>query len=262
MRANAVLGAIIGDLAGSTRESRRWKVPDRDFPLFDDGARFTDDTVLTIAVADALRTDLDFAAHLRRWARLYPHAGYGGMFKDWMDDDEAEPYFSFGNGSAMRVSPVAYAGDDLANVLPLARASASVTHDHPEGIKGAQAVASAILIARQGGDTDAVARAVAAFGYDLSRSVDDWRDEITFDVTCMGTVPPATQCVLEAHDVESAIRNAIWIGGDADTLAAVAGSLAGALWGIPAELEQLATGLLDPSIIDSLVAFDGWLGER
>lgn len=259
MRAHGVLGAIVGDIAGSTRESRRWKVPDRDFPLFDEGARFTDDTVLTIAVADALRSDVDFAAAIRKWARLYPHAGYGGMFRGWMDDDAADPYFSFGNGSAMRVSPVAYASDDLADVLPLARASASVTHDHPEGIKGAQAIASAVLIARGGGDTDAVGRAVQAFGYDLAWSVDRWRDETSFDVTCMGTVPAATRCVLEATDLESAIRNAIWIGGDADTLAAVAGSIAGALWGVPDDLAQQAVDRLDPPLSEALSSFDTWL---
>jgi ADP-ribosylglycohydrolase len=179
-----------------------------------------------------------------------------------MDDDDAPPYFSLGNGSAMRVSPVAYAGEDLADVLPLARASAAVTHDHPEGIKGAQAIASAILIARQGGDTDAVARAVQAFGYDLSWSVDRWRDETTFDVTCMGTVPAATSCVLEATDLESAVRNAVWIGGDADTIAAVAGSIAGAMWGVPDALLDAITSRVDPPLVETLVQFEAWVASR
>ena len=260
-RCPGVLGAIVGDVAGSTRESSHWKVADRDFPLFDDGARFTDDTVLTIAVADAMASDRDFSGAIRRWARLYPNAGYGGRFRGWLNDDAGEAYYSFGNGSAMRVSPVAYASDDLADLLPLARASASVTHDHPEGIKGAQAVASAILVARQDGDSDAVARAVQAFGYDLTWSVDRWREDTSFDVTCMGTVPAATRCVLEATDLESAIRNAIWIGGDADTLAAVAGSIAGALWGVPDDLARQAIDRLDTPLAEALATFEAWLAD-
>ena len=257
MPADGVVGAILGDLVGSVHESRWRKVPDRQFPFLTEESRFTDDTVLTIAVAEAVRLNVDFAEPIARWANRYPHAGFGGMFRSWMASADRQPYNSFGNGSAMRVSPVAYASDDLETVLALAAASAVVTHDHPEGIKGAQAIAGAILIARSGGKSDDITDLVAGrFDYDLSRSVETWRSETTFDVTCQGTVPAAVQAFLEASDLESAIRNAVYIGGDADTLAAIAGSIAGAAYGVTPDQRSAVLGHLRDDLTTELNAFE------
>jgi ADP-ribosylglycohydrolase len=259
MPADAVVGAILGDIVGSVHESAWRKVPDRDFPFLTDRSHFTDDTVLTIAVAEAVRLDLDFAEPIALWANRYPHAGYGGGFRRWMASDDRRPYGSFGNGSAMRVSAVAYTSDDLEVVLPLAAKSAAVTHSHPEGIRGAQAIAGAVLIARLGGSKDNIRDLVARrFTYDLSYSVDEWRDESNFDVTCQGTVPAAVQAFLEGDGVESTIRNAVYIGGDSDTLAAIAGSIAGAAYGVAPELRSVATARLDEYLRAELDAFEGW----
>jgi ADP-ribosyl-[dinitrogen reductase] hydrolase len=182
------------------------------------------DTVLTIAVAEAVRTGTDFSGPVHRWANAYPSAGFGGRFTAWMRSHEPQPYGSYSNGSVMRVSPVA----------------------------------GAILVGRSGGSTDDIRRTITGFGYRLPRSVEQWRAATTFDVTCVGTVPAAVQAVLEATDLESAIRNAVYIGGDADTLAAVAGSIAAALWGVPADLADAAMSRLDQPLIDELLAFDRW----
>jgi ADP-ribosyl-[dinitrogen reductase] hydrolase len=205
-----------------------------------------------------VRTGTDFSGPVHRWANAYPSAGFGGRFTAWMRSHEPQPYGSYSNGSVMRVSPVAYASDDLDVVLDLAARSASVTHDHHEAITGAQAVAGAILVGRSGGSTDDIRRTITGFGYRLPRSVEQWRAATTFDVTCVGTVPAAVQAVLEATDLESAIRNAVYIGGDADTLAAVAGSIAAALWGVPPDLADAAISRLDQPLIDELLAFDRW----
>lgn len=256
-----MLGTIIGDIVGSVHESRHRKVADLGFPLFASDARPTDDTVLTLAVAEALRRGIDFTVPIRRWARAYPHAGFGGMFIAWMRSDDAQSYGSLGNGSAMRVSPVGCAFDDLDTVLDVAARSASVTHDHPEGIRGAQAVAAAILVARTGDGTAGIREEVEGFGYDLSRSVEQWRNALTFDVTCRGTVPPAVQSVLESDSVESAVRNAVYIGGDADTLAAIAGGIAAAAFGVPQALIDEATHRLDTAMLAEVVAFTSWLDQ-
>ena len=203
-----MIGAIIGDVIGSVHEHTATKTTD--FPLFVPGSRFTDDTVLTIATADALLTDGDYARAYREWGNRYPRAGYGGAFKRWLRTPGEGPYGSFGNGSAMRVSPVAYAFDSVAEVLAEAKRSAAVTHDHPEGINGAQATALAVYLARTG-----VSRAeirteiVSRFGYDLSRTIEEIRPSYAFDVKCQGSVPEALTAFFETEDLEGAIRVAI-----------------------------------------------------
>jgi ADP-ribosylglycohydrolase len=235
-----MLGAIAGDIAGSTHEWHR--VENRDFPLFTPDSRFTDDSVLTAATAHAILTDGDYAQAYHAFGNRHPHAGYGGSFRAWLRTPEKQPYGSWGNGSAMRVSPVGWAFDTERDVLREAARSADVTHNHPHGVAGAQAVALGIFLARQGASKEEIRRALSErFGYDLARTVDDIRPGYRFDVSCLGSVPVAIVAFLDATGVEQAIRNAIWLGGDADTQAAIAGSLAEA-WhgGVPAELRTAA----------------------
>lgn len=231
-----MLGAIAGDILGSTFEHHRVKTID--FPLFPEGSRFTDDTVLTVATAFSLLTDNDFAANYRLFGRVYPRAGYGRQFKTWLENTEIGPYNSWGNGSAMRVSPVAWAYETEAEVLVAAKKSAVVTHDHPEGIKGAQAVALAIFMARNDESKPAIKQAITdRFGYDLSRSVDDIRPGYEFDVSCQGSVPESLICFLEGNDWLEGVKLAISLGGDADTMACICGAVAEAYYGgVPADV--------------------------
>jgi ADP-ribosyl-[dinitrogen reductase] hydrolase len=236
-----MFGALIGDLIGSAYEGTAGQRKDFE-PLIHPCARFTDDSVLTCAVAEAL---LDgergeaIARRFKQWGRRYPGCGWGQGFRKWLWSSSLLPYGSFGNGSAMRVSPAALLARGRDEALDLARATAEVTHDHPEGIRGARAVALAIYLALQGEAPAAIRREVAAFsGYDLSSSVDQIRPGYRFDATCQGSVPQALTCALEARDFEDAIRNAVSLGGDADTLAAIAGPVAEALFGIPHALAQ------------------------
>ncbi len=240
-----MLGAIAGDVIGSVYEHRQVKLTD--FPLFSEGSRFTDDSVLTAAVADALLQGRPYAENLRAFYRHYPGAGYGYLFGAWGRGEIAEPYQSFGNGSAMRVSPVAYVHDDLDAVLAEAEASAVVTHDHPDGVAGAKAVAAAIFLARSGADKAAIkAYLDAHFAYDLDRRLDDLRPDYRFDATCPGSVGEAILAFLESTDFESAVRLAVSLGGDADTQAAIAGSIAEAYYqGVPAEIEAEIFARLD-----------------
>ena len=189
-----MLGPITGDIIGSTFEFNRTKSPD--FPLFPEGSRFTDDTVLTVATAFSLLTDGDWAANYRLFGRLYPLAGYGASFRKWLAEGGSGPYNSWGNGSAMRVAPVAWAFDTEQAVLATARDSAAVTHDHPEGIKGAQATALAVFLARQGADKETIRAEISGrFGYDLDRATDEIRPCYAFDVSCQGSVPEALTAV-------------------------------------------------------------------
>jgi ADP-ribosyl-[dinitrogen reductase] hydrolase len=227
-----MLGAIIGDIAGSIYEGTNHK--SKDFPFLAPGADFTDDTVCTIAVADALLHGKPPAAVLHEWCARYPGRGYGGMFARWIQKPGAPPYNSYGNGAAMRVSPAGLLGRKLDEVLDMARRVTEVTHNHPEGLKGAAATSHAIFLARGGAGPDAIRAAIqTTYGYDLSRTVDSIRPVYRFNETCQKTVPEALICALEARDFEDAIRNAISIGGDSDTVAAIAGGLAEALFGIP-----------------------------
>lgn len=236
-----MFGAIVGDMVGSVYEWNNVKTTE--FPLFTELSTFTDDSVMTIAVAHAVLNAAEAGRDLshgeltdlmRAYGKIYPDAGYGGRFRQWLRTPYPKPYHSFGNGSAMRVSPVAWAADDLQTVEHLATVSAEVTHNHPEGIKGAQAIAGCILLARLGASNQEIrSYAEDKHGYDLGFTLDEIRPAYEFDVSCQGSVPQAIVAFLESTDFESAVRLAVSIGGDSDTIGAMAGSIAQARYGIP-----------------------------
>ena len=249
-----MLGAIVGDIVGSVYEFDNHR--SKDFPLFTERSHFTDDSILTIATADTLmQHEWDFAAKYREYGKKYP-SSYGNRFQSWIDEVITGPYDSFGNGSAMRVSPVAWFEKHDHRVMELAKRSAEVTHNHPEGIKGAQATAMAILWARSGVPRNRIRRDIEErFGYDLSTSVDELRETYEYNETCQRTVPEAFRCFYEATDFEDAIRNAISIGGDSDTLAAITGGIAEAKWGVPKEIRREGLGRVDPALVDTYERF-------
>jgi ADP-ribosylglycohydrolase len=225
-----MIGAIAGDIIGSVFE--RHPIKTTSFPLFSKSSRFTDDTVLSLALADAILNQTDYATTLKTYGRKYPNAGYGMSFYSWMQSAEIKPYNSWGNGSAMRVSPVGFAFDSTEDVLREAEITASVTHNHPEGIKGAQATALAIFLARRGaGKTDIRKQIGHRFGYNLDRSLDEIRPNYFFDVSCQGSVPESIIAFLESKDFEDAVRLAISLGGDSDTMGCIAGGIAQAHYG-------------------------------
>ncbi len=249
-----MLGAIVGDIVGSIYEHENHR--SKEFPLFKDSSRFTDDSVLTCATAAVLMDGGDYSDLYRELGLQYPGAGYGGRFMHWLMDDSMSPYDSYGNGSAMRVSPIGWAFDSEKDVLAAARASAEVTHNHPEGIKGAQATALSIFRARNGRSQEDIASEMAdRFGYDISITVDALRDSYKFSVSCQGTVPEAIRCYMEASGFEDAIRNAISIGGDSDTLAAITGSIAEATFGMPNDIAEETISRLDQPLVAILVRF-------
>jgi len=257
-----LLGAIIGDIAGSRFEHKPHKNP-HDFDLILPSHRrchFTDDTVLTIAVADALIHERPYDETIRYWAKKYPSAGYGGTFRKWMHDETMGAYNSWGNGSAMRVSPCAYL-PTLEQVLEEAKVSAVCTHNHEEGIKGAQATAACIFLARNGtSKADIKKYVVETFGYDLDRTVESIRPAYRFDVSCQGSVPEAIIAFLDGTSFEDTLRLAISLGGDSDTQAAIAGSIAQAFYGeIPSNLESLAREMLDQDILEIVDKFNSTL---
>lgn len=220
-----MLGAIAGDIIGSVYEN--FRIKRKDFRLFTPISTFTDDTVLTVAVADAILTSRSYGAVIKAYARRYPLRGYGPRFLLWMASPVVKPYRSFGNGSAMRVSAVAHAFQSETEVLTHAQQTAECTHNHPEGIKGAQATALAVFLARQGADKESIRKTISErFGYDLSRTIDEIRPTYKFDITCQGSVPEAICAFLDSTSFEDAIRNAVSLGGDADTQAAIAGAIA------------------------------------
>ena len=241
-----MIGAIAGDMIGSPYE--RYPIKNPDFSIRVAG--FTDDTVLTVAVANAILKDGGYAESIKTFARRHPHAGYGGSFRKWMWSRENEPYNSWGNGSAMRVSPVGFAFDTVHDVLEQAKQSAEVSHNHPEGIKGAQATALAILMARQGADKETIRKEIEdRFSYDLHRTVAEIRPSYGFDVSCQGSVPESIIAFLDSDDYESTIRNAISLGGDADTMACIAGGITQAFYGnIPAAIADAAMQKLTPDL--------------
>jgi len=280
-----MLGAIIGDIVGSVYE---WdNIKTKDFPLFSDKCFFTDDTVMTIAVADALMnggTEENFIDSMKKYGRMYPGSGYGIRFGSWLFSDDRKPYNSWGNGSAMRVSPCGWlmncgfcarTGMWPSDGRGIAKLSAEVTHNHPEGIKGALAVADAIFMCRfyTGGYGDEMGNAVnkehtlsewktrikkhieQEYGYDLNRTLDEIRPAYRFNESCQKTVPEAIIAFLESADFEDAIRNAISLGGDSDTLAAITGSIAEAAYGIPQPIAERALGYLDETL---RTVFDRW----
>ncbi len=240
-----MFGAIAGDVIGSVYEGRGTKTTR--FPLLTPYSHYTDDSVLTIAVADALMGPGTYRDCLQSYARRYPHAGFGGMFIRWALQERAEAYHSFGNGSAMRVSPVAYKHDRLDDVLAEAERSAAVTHDHPEGIKGAQAVAAAIFLARTGSDKPSIQSEIEGrFSYRLDRTLDEIRPDFTFEVSCQHSVPQSIRAFLESNSFEDAVRNAVSLGGDADTMACIAGAIAEAYYGeVPVEIREATLGRLE-----------------
>ena len=238
-----MLGAIIGDIVGSIYESRRRRIKTKNFPFFGRRCYFTDDSVCTVAVADILLSDLSPAETMQRWCRRYPRRGYGGMFRHWIYADEPEPYNSYGNGAAMRVSPAAFLHQhgNLETALAAADHVTAITHNHPEGLKGARATTHAIWLAYQGGNVAAIRETIAAeYGYDLTQTVDEIRPNYAGNATCQGTVPQAIICALESDSFEDAVRNAVSLGGDSDTLAAIAGPIAEALYGIPQDIIEQA----------------------
>ena len=245
-----MLGGIVGDIIGSRFEHAQIKT--KEFELFSRQCMFTDDTVHTVAVADSLLTKTPYQVNLLRYFHNYPNAGYGHRFRRWARSPEPAPYDSFGNGSAMRVSPIAWFYGSLDQVREEARHSAEVTHSHPEGIKGAQAVASAIYLARTGSSKESIRKFVEyEFGYNLRRRIDEIRPHYGFNVTCQGSVPEAMIAFFEAKDFEDAIRNAVSLGGDSDTLACIAGSIAEAFFGgVPDPLREAAFARLDEPLTD------------
>ena len=236
-------GAILGDIIGSPFEFDRGDKT-KDFKLFSRRSHFTDDSVMTLAVCEALLKvgqdatvkEIEDAviSSMQSWGRRYPHAGYGGYFRRWLTACHPEPYNSFGNGSAMRVSAAGWLYDSLEKTRTVAKATANVTHNHPEGIKGAEATASAIFMARNGSSKKEIKKYIEnEFHYDLNRTLDEIRPSYHMDETCQKTVPEAIIAFLEATDFEDAIRNAVSLGGDTDTLGAITGSIAEAYYRIP-----------------------------
>ena len=250
-----MIGAIAGDMIGSVFEQANIK--HKDFPLFCKQSCFTDDTVMSLALADALLHGRDVAENFRRFYRWYPRAGYGTLFKHWASTPDAPAYNSFGNGSAMRVAACSYAFENREDVLACARESAEVTHDHPEGIKGAEAVALGVFLARNGlGKADILAEIVAHTGYDLGFTLADIRATYSFDATCQGSVPQALVAFREGLDFEDVIRCAVSIGGDSDTIACMAGAIAGAHYGVPKAIKLEVRGRLDERLSGVLALFE------
>ncbi|MBR4948761.1 MAG: ADP-ribosylglycohydrolase family protein [Clostridiales bacterium] len=256
-------GAIIGDIIGSRFEFDRGN-KSKEFELFTKECDFTDDTVMTIAVAEALmdagkdayeKTIKDLLIKsMKKWGKKYPHAGYGARFIDWVLTDDPKPYGSYGNGSGMRVSAVGWLYDTLDRTREVARWTAEVTHNHPEGIKGAEATAAAIFMARTGSTMEEIAGYIEdEFEYDLSRTLDEIRPEYEHVEDCMHTMPEAYTCFFESESYENCIRNVMYIGGDTDTLAAVAGAIAEAFWGLPIGLIVQAKDFI-PDDIEAVIS--------
>ncbi|MCD8134975.1 MAG: ADP-ribosylglycohydrolase family protein [Parabacteroides gordonii] len=232
-------GAIAGDIIGSVYEFDNIKTTD--FPLFTNESDYTDDTIMTVAVADWLLNGGDLAKVMQRYGREYPYptGGYGGRFSGWLREKDPLPYNSWGNGSAMRVSAVGWMFDSLEKTLEVAKETAVVTHNHPEGIKGAQATAAAIYLARTGKSKQDIKQYIeTAFSYDLGRTCDEIRPFYRFNESCQGTVPEAMIAFLDSSDFENAIRLAVSLGGDSDTLACITGGIAEAFYGIPEDIEK------------------------
>lgn len=250
-----MLGAIVGDIVGSIYEFNNHR--SKDFPLFSGGCDFTDDTVLTVAVADCLMNQGSYAEYIKNYTRKYPNRGYGGRFAQWIRFESMEPYNSWGNGSAMRVSAVGFAFDDLEMVMQEAKRSSEVTHNHPEGIKGAQATALAIYMARQGQSKEQIKSAIAkSFSYDLDRTLDEIRPVYQFNESCQETVPEAVIAFLESTDFEDAIRNGISLGGDSDTLTCITGGIAEAFYGgVPQDIAEKALSYLPKAMREVVEKF-------
>lgn len=240
-----MIGAIAGDMVGSIYEF--YSIKTTEFPLFSPGCRFTDDTVLTVALADAILNSADYTEKLKEYYRRYPKAGFGGSFRNWAESADNNPYNSWGNGAAMRISPVGFAYESLAETLQMAEKFTAVTHNHPEGIKGACATAAVIYLARTGSDKEKIRSYIEnTFGYDLHRSVDSIRPDYHYEISCQKTVPEAIIAFLDSTDFENALRLAVSLGGDSDTLACITGGMAQAFYGmVPLGIEKEVFARLD-----------------
>jgi len=254
-----MLGAIIGDIIGSVYEFNNKKR--KDFHLFTPMSRFTDDTVMTLAVAEWLTEDKGHSEEglilrMQDLGRRYPYVGYGGGFRRWLYNQQPKPYNSYGNGAAMRVSPIALYAQSLEETLRLATISAKITHNHPEGMKGAEATAVAVYLAKTGKDIQEIRDYINQHYYTMDFTLDEIRDTYRFNESCQGTVPQALQAFFESTDFEDAIRNAISIGGDSDTVAAICGGVAQAYYGIPTDIRKQALSFLDTKLLGILTSFE------
>lgn len=261
----------MGDIVGSPYERPADNIRTKDFPLFSERSRFTDDTVMTLAVADAF-LEIGYSTEelsiretlirsMQRYGRRHPDAGYGRRFSTWLMSPWPQPYGSYGNGSAMRVSSVGWLFNDLAKVRQMARLSADITHNHPEGIKGAEAVASAVFLARSGYSKEAIREHIESkFKYDLRRTVDDSRPAYTYRLSCMDTVPEAITAFLDGEDFEDVLRTAVSLGGDSDTIASIAGSIAEAYYGVPDFLKIECFEYLTDDLATVLRSFEEAVG--
>ena len=265
-------GAILGDIIGSPFEFDRGN-KSKEFSLFSTNSRFTDDSVMTIAVANAFldaqpNADIEWIrlrliSSMKKYGKLFPRAGYGGMFRRWLKSDDPQPYGSFGNGSAMRVSSVAWIYNDLETVRSMARLSAEVRHNHPEGMKGAEATASAIFLARTGITKAEIKSYIEEnFGYNLNRTCNEIRPNYHHVETCQETVPEAITAFLEGESFEDVIRTAVSLGGDCDTLTCIAGSIAEGFYGVPESLKQECRNRLPDELRKVLDGFDSWIEAK
>lgn len=262
-----MFGTIIGDIVGSRFERVNHK--SKKFPLFVNICKPTDDSNMTLAVAKAImECNGDYSilgdqavTAMQEIGRKYLYCGFGGRFKQWVKSENPEPYNSYGNGSAMRVSPCAYVANSLEEVVELSKKVSEVTHNHPEGIKGAEAVAVAVYMARTDSSIDEIRNYINEYYYSMDFTLDEIRPDYSFDVSCQGSVPQAIMAFLESTDYEDAIRNAISIGGDSDTIAAITGGIAGAYYGIPSELKETAIRYMDDLQIGILRRFEEKFGK-
>ena len=251
-----MIGSVIGDIIGSVYEHKNIKTTS--FPLFSPGSTFTDDTVLTIAIGDSLLNNRSYIETLKKYGRKYPYAGYGVSFYHWIFSDSNAPYGSWGNGAAMRVGPIGFRFETLDEVMVEAKRCAEVTHNHKEGIKGAQATASSIFLSRIGRSKIEIKEYIeTTFNYNLNRSIDDIRPVYQFDVSCQGSVPEAIIAFLDSKDFVDAIRKAISIGGDSDTLACIAGGIAEAFYKkIPLNVLKTTKRLLPGDFLSIIEEFE------
>ena len=266
-----MIGAILGDMIGAPYEFDRGNKT-KDFPLFSRGSQFTDDSVMTVAVAEALissygKSDDEIRTALvdsmQKWGKRYPNAGYGGMFRRWLIKKDPKPYGSFGNGSAMRVSSAGWLYDDIDTTRKIAAITADVTHNHPEGIKGAEATASAIFLARNGRSKDEIkAYIIREFGYDLSRTCDEIRPTYYHVESCQETVPEAITAFLEGDDFEDVIRTAVSLGGDCDTLTCIAGGIAEAFYGVPEKISAEGYNRMNADMHEVLCRFYAQIASK
>jgi ADP-ribosylglycohydrolase len=260
---NLILGALAGDIIGSSYEFDN--VKSTNFELFPKGTFFTDDSVLTAATMYALLYEIDYTEVYQEYGQLYPNRGYGGNFRLWLESDNPKPYNSWGNGSAMRVSPIGWFCNSMNDVLAEAKRSAEVTHNHPEGIKGAQSVAAAVYLARTGKSKNEIKQFIIdRFGYNLDRTIAEIRPNYTFDESCQGTVPQAITAFLESDNFENAVRLAVSIGGDSDTIACITGGIAEAFYKtIPEYITDMVTIILGPDLmLDTVIPFSEKYGGR